>query len=373
VAGGRSPKQMIDAAQNATRWRFIEDRVQLFYDYYDLQKQPLIENSGLGVERPAAFYYSGDLQPMRTDMVLGIDASIIGGANEQDGETFDTLFSTGFNVISANAADVLTFRRFLQRGSAHGVFIVAAPPTSAPVLTSHALDRIKAEFSCNPYFGGFVFSANASTSSVPAVAEIGSHARVVAPNLLPVSLSATPETALATLSAIPTAAVRVGASLSAHQTLHIYAKMLSGLQTRNFTWWAVLDACSSPNKAALRLQAYASFVFGAKSLWASASLSSGGSAQSCDAVQFATLSRIGKTLTRIGNILLGLRVEKIYTSVPTLLADRSLQFVAPATGELVVRADVDLIVAMLTPTVANATTPPVPIQLCRVSVYLGTF
>ena len=34
AAGGRGPTAMLEAAANASRWRFIPVRVQLFYDYY---------------------------------------------------------------------------------------------------------------------------------------------------------------------------------------------------------------------------------------------------------------------------------------------------------------------------------------------------
>ena len=115
----------------------------------DLQKQPTVETSGLGVERPAAFYYSGALKPVRTDMVLGVDAAILGGAEaeaeeEAAAERFDALAGAGFNVIAAAADDDSEFRAMLQRGSAHGVFIVAAPPPGGAVMSNAQYDQAKA-------------------------------------------------------------------------------------------------------------------------------------------------------------------------------------------------------------------------------------
>ena len=44
---------VVAAAGEAQRWRFVSESVQLYYDYYDLQKEPTIERSGMGVERPS--------------------------------------------------------------------------------------------------------------------------------------------------------------------------------------------------------------------------------------------------------------------------------------------------------------------------------
>ena len=210
--------------------------------------------------------------------------------------------------------------------------------------------------------------------ALAAVAAVGSHARVASPNLLPVSLSACAGAALATARSFSTAAVRVDAAATRAETLQTYTAMLSALQSDErrvagettagpFTWWAVLDPCAAPSKSALRSQVYASLAFGAKGLWASTTSGSGGAAAECSMSEFSAMASINRMVTRVGNLLLGLRVETLFTSAPALLADRALPFVAPSAGSLVQAMDADLIVSVLVPVTANATTPPVLLVL----------
>jgi hypothetical protein len=67
-------------------------------------------------------------------------------------------------------------------------------------------------WSCNPYFGGYLFSRAATQQDVAAVEATATQSRILSPQLLPVSFGADATAALATRGTFPTAGLRVAAS-----------------------------------------------------------------------------------------------------------------------------------------------------------------
>ena len=212
---------MLSAAGLAQRWRFVGQDVQLYYDYYDLQKEPVIERSGMGCERPSAFYYSGLMSPTRTDMVLGADLDLgaMNAEEEEEDEPLQGLIDAGFNVIAADASSTSTFADLLELGSQHGVYAVARPPGNATSMTPPELSVTHSRWACNPYYAGNIFHSAMAMNDVPEVAATAFRARLVGPQLLPVAFAHDPGTAFALRGAFPTASIHVPSASSSTTTV----------------------------------------------------------------------------------------------------------------------------------------------------------